>query len=297
MIRRPPRSALCHYTTLFRSPWARPAGETRHSTYIVGMKVANKDLWAYSPPIYEGALKYADRVELLYNQATFTIEFAAPCYADDNSMKYTYILDGYEDQWHENGNNRIASYANVPPGHYQFRVKVDDGISPERVIDIVILPPWWATWWAYLIYIVLFLLVLYGGLRLLFYTVRMRNEVYINNRLAELKIRFFTNVSHELRTPLSLIKGPIEELKSTEQLTDTGKEYLNLIDRNAHKMLQLVNQILDFRKIQNGKMKLHVSLVDMDGIIEMFMQEYKMLAEERDIAFVFEKPAERVMEW
>ena len=125
----------------------------------------------------------------------------------------------------------------------------------------------------------------------------MRNEVYINNRLAELKIRFFTNVSHELRTPLTLIKGPIEELKSTEQLTDTGKEYLNLIDRNAHKMLQLVNQILDFRKIQNGKMKLHVSLVDMNGIIEMFMQEYKMLAEERDIAFVFEKPAERVMVW
>ena len=282
---------------VFNTKEVRHAGETRHSTYIVGMKVANKDLWAYSPPIYEGALKYADRVELLYNQATFTIEFAAPCYADDNSMKYTYILDGYEDQWHENGNNRIASYANVPPGHYQFRVKVDDGISPERVIDIVILPPWWATWWAYLIYIVLFLLVLYGGLRLLFYTVRMRNEVYINNRLAELKIRFFTNVSHELRTPLSLIKGPIEELKSTEQLTDTGKEYLNLIDRNAHKMLQLVNQILDFRKIQNGKMKLHVSLVDMNGIIEMFMQEYKMLAEERDIAFVFEKPAERVMVW
>ena len=281
----------------FSPQTVRQAREARHTTFIVGMKVANKELWAYNPPIYEGALKYADRVELQHDQATFTIEFAAPCYADNNFIQYTYILDGYEKQWHENGNNRMASYANVPPGHYQFRVKVNDGISPERVIDIVILPPWWATWWAYLIYIVLALLALYGALRLFFYTVRMRNEVYINNRLAELKIRFFTNVSHELRTPLSLIKGPIEELKSTEQLTDTGKEYLTLIDRNAHKMLQLVNQILDFRKIQSGKMKLHVSLVDINSIIEMLMQEYRMLAEERDIAFVFEKPADRVMVW
>ena len=144
---------------------------------------------------------------------------------------------------------------------------------------------------------VLAALAFYGVSRTVMYVIRMRNEVYINDRLAELKIRFFTNVSHELRTPLSLIKGPVEELKATERLSPTGKEYLDLIERNSNKMLQLVNQILDFRKIQNGKMRMHVSFVDINKMIEMFMDEFRVLADERDIAFVFDKPDEPVMAW
>ncbi len=271
--------------------------ENKYNTFIVDFRVANTELWDLDPPVLEGSLKYVEKVVLKHDQSTFTIEFSSPHFTDNNDIPYIYILDGYEDQWHYNVNNRVASYANVPPGHYKFRVKVNDNNSPERVIEIVISPPWWATWWAYVIYAIIFLAVAYGIMRMVLYTIKMRNEVYINSRLAELKIRFFTNVSHELRTPLSLIKGPIEEMKSTEKLTATGKEYLALIDRNARKMLQLVNQILDFRKIQNGKMKLHVSYVDINGIIEMLMQEFRIMAEERDIDFVFEKPEEHVMVW
>lgn len=275
----------------------RNDNDAKYPTFITNFKVVNRELWDFNPPIFEGSLKYADKIVLDYDQSTFTIEFSAPYYADNSLIPYTYILDGYEDQWHNNGTNRIASYANVPPGHYKFRVKVNDNNSPERVIEIIISPPWWATWWAYTIYTILALLALYGALRLVMYMIKMRNEVYINDRLAELKIRFFTNVSHELRTPLSLIKGPIEELKNTEKLSPTGKEYISLIDRNARKMLQLVNQILDFRKIQNGKMKMHVSYVDLNSMIEQLMQEFRMHAEERDIAFVFEKAEEHVMIW
>lgn len=275
----------------------RNDNDIKYNTFITDFKVVNRELWDFNPPIFEGSLKYADKIVLDYDQSTFTIEFSAPYYADNTLIPYTYILDGYEDQWHNNGTNRIASYANVPPGHYKFRVKVNDNNSPERVIEIIISPPWWATWWAYTIYTILALLALYGALRLVMYMIKMRNEVYINDRLAELKIRFFTNVSHELRTPLSLIKGPIDELKNTEKLSPTGKEYISLIDRNARKMLQLVNQILDFRKIQNGKMKMHVSYVDLNSMIEQLMQEFRMHAEERDIAFVFEKAEEHVMIW
>ncbi|MDO4160610.1 MAG: two-component regulator propeller domain-containing protein [Prevotellaceae bacterium] len=281
----------------FNPSIVRGENETKYNTFIVDFKVANRDLSDFNPPIYEGSVKYAEKIELKHNLATFTIEFSSPYFTDNHLIPYIYILDGYEDQWHENGNNRIASYANVPPGHYKFRVKVNDNNSPERVLEIVILPPWWATWWAYTIYAILLLLALYGATKLVLYMIKMRNEVYINDRLAELKIRFFTNVSHELRTPLSLIKGPIEELKTTEKLSPTGKEYLTLIDRNARKMLQLVNQILDFRKIQNGKMKLHISLVDINSMIEMLMQDFRMMAEERDIAFEFERSEEHVLAW
>ena len=271
--------------------------ETRHNTFIVDFKVNNRDLEDFDPPIYSGAVKYADRITLRHDQSTFTIEFASPHYADNAAVPYAYMLDGYEEQWHESDGNRVASYANVPPGSYKFRVKVNDGVSPERVVEVVVLPPWWATWWARTIYVILGLLALYGIARTVAYVIRMRNEVYINDRLAELKIRFFTNVSHELRTPLSLIKGPIEELKANEKLSPSGHEYLDLIERNSRKMLQLVNQILDFRKIQNGKMKLHVSLVDVTAMIETLMGEFKVLAGERDIAFTFEHPSERVTAW
>lgn len=281
----------------FKPSEVRKDKDSHLITYIIDMKVTNKALSEFTPPIYEGSLKYAKEIVLNHNQSTFTIEFTAPYFTDNHQVPYTYILDGYEEQWHENGDNRIASYANVPPGHYKFRVKVNDNSSPERVLSIIIQPPWWATWWAYTIYFILFALCMYGVARLVLYMIRMRNEVYINDRLAELKIRFFTNVSHELRTPLSLIKGPIEELKNTEKLSANGKEYINLIDRNARKMLQLVNQILDFRKIQNGKMKLHISPVNLNNMIEILMQDFRLLAHERDITFEFQHAEEHVMVW
>lgn len=268
-----------------------------YKTFIVDFKVQNRDLNDFTPPIYEGSMKYAKEIVLKHDQAMFTIEFATPNYTDNSLISYTYILDGYEEQWHNNGNNRIASYANIPPGHYKFKVKAAGDNSPECVLAITILPPWWATWWAYLIYFLIACLIAYGAARLALYMIRMRNEVYINDRLAELKIRFFTNVSHELRTPLTLIKSPIEELKSSETLSETGKEYLSLIDRNADKMLKLVNQILDFRKVQNGKMKLHISLVDINELLATFRDEYRMLAEERDIAFNLELPKEHIRMW
>lgn len=283
---------------VFNPATVKNDNRNNYRTFITDFKVGNRDLLEIMSSQFESnSLKYEGKVILKHNMSTFTIEFSSPHFTDNTPLPYTYILDGYEEQWHSNANNRIASYANVPPGHYKFRVKVNDNSSPECVLDIVITPPWWATWWAYTIYAILLLFALYGALRLVTYMIKMRNEVYINDRLAELKIRFFTNISHELRTPLSLINGPIEELKNKEKLSPTGKEYLNLIDRNARKMLMLVNQILDFRKIQNGKMKMHVSFVNINEMIEMFMREFRMLAEERDISFIFEKPEEHVMLW
>lgn len=275
----------------------RNDNDARYPTFITNFKVVNRELWDFNPPIFEGSLKYADKIVLDHDQSTFTIEFSAPYYADNSLIPYTYILDGYEDEWHNSGTNRIASYANVPPGHYKFRVKVNDNNSPERVIEIIISPPWWATWWAYTIYTLLALLALYGALRLVMYMIKMRNEVYINDRLAELKIRFFTNVSHELRTPLSLIKGPIEELKNTEKLSPTGKEYISLIDRNARKMLQLVNQILDFRKIQNQKMKLLVEETDLISLLQKVMDSFRLIAKEKNIDYQMKSPIESVYGW
>ena len=266
-------------------------------TFIVDFKVLNRSLDSFDPSICDVSPRYAKEITLSHNQNMFSIEFATLCFTGKKNITYTYILDGYEERWHTGDNSRVASYANVPPGEYTFRVKPADGNSPERTLRITILPPWWATWWAYTIYFLLFCGTLYGGIRIAVTMLRMRNEVYINNRLAELKIRFFTNISHELRTPLTLIQGPISSLRRDEKLSASGKEYLQLIDRNASKMLHLVNQILDFRKVQNGKMPLHLSHADICDIVRAILEEYRMAAADRNIQLNIITPEEQVMAW
>ena len=269
----------------------------RHRTFIVDFKVQNRSLESFSPAISQVSPRYAREIVLKHDQNMFSIEFATLNFSGDNITAYKYILDGYEREWHIDGNSRVASYANVPHGEYTFRVKPLNGSSAECTLRITVLPPWWLTWWAYTIYAILAGIAVYAGIRLALYMIRMRNEMYISDRLAELKIRFFTNVSHELRTPLTLIMSPISELMRHETLSKEGKEYLRLIDRNASRMLQLVNQILDFRKLQNGKMKLQLSRNDMGAACENITDEYRLAAKERNITLKLDIPEETVMAW
>lgn len=231
----------------------------------------------------------------------FTIEFAALNFYNPNRVFYRYILEGYEKEWHYNGKNRIASYTNVPPGSYTFRVETIDEANPDlvsnRTLAITILPPWWLSWWAIVIYVVLGIIALYFSLRLAFFMIKIKNDIYIEQKVSEMKIKFFTNISHELRTPLTLIKGPIQELREHETLSPKGVQYVELMEKNTNQMLQLVNQILDFRKIQNGKMRLHVSLIDFNELVVSFRKEFRVLSEENEVSFTFQLPDAGIMIW
>ncbi len=189
----------------------------------------------------------------------------------------------------------------MPPGSYTFRVETIDEANPElvsnRTLAITILPPWWLSWWAIVIYVVLGIIALYFSLRLAFFMIKMKNDIYIEQKVSEMKIKFFTNISHELRTPLTLIKGPIQELREHETLSPKGVQYVELMEKNTNQMLQLVNQILDFRKIQNGKMRLHVSLIDFNELVVSFQKEFRVLSEENEVSFTFQLPDAAIMIW
>lgn len=276
--------------------------KTDYATYIVDFKVSNRDLRSFvDPPILDQSITYADAITLRHHQSMFAIEFAALNFYNQNRVSYRYILDGYEDDWHYSGKNRIASYTNVPPGEYTFRVEAMDETNPDlvssRALMVTVLPPWWQTWWAIAIYILLGLIVLYFALRLASFTLKMKNDVYIEQKVSEMKIRFFTNISHELRTPLALIKGPIQELKEHEDLSPKGLQYIDLMEKNTNQMLQLVNQILDFRKIQNGKMRLHVSQFDLSQLLRAFQKEFCIISEENEIHFTFDLPDSPLLIW
>ena len=273
-----------------------------YKTFIVDFLVSNRDLRSFNDdPILKESIRYANSITLRHNQSTFVIEFAALNYYNQNRVSYKYILEGFEDEWHYNAKNRIASYPNIPPGKYTFRVQTIDeanaSLNSEKSLQIIVLPPWWLTWWAKSFYAILLLVLIYLSIRAVIFYMKMRNEMYVEQRVSELKIKFFTNISHELRTPLTLIMGPIQELKQKQQLTEKGEQYVSMIEKNATQMLQLVNQILDFRKIQNGKMILHVSQLNLNSLIDSFHKEFSVLAEENEISFMFHLADEDVLLW
>jgi signal transduction histidine kinase/DNA-binding response OmpR family regulator/ligand-binding sensor domain-containing protein len=292
----------CREGVLIFNPERLESPNVEYRTYIVDFRISNKELWNFRDhPIIKGSIKYARSITLKYDQSMFALEFAALNYFNPTRISYKYILEGYEKEWHFNGKNRIASYTNVPPGEYLFRVQSVDEANPDRIsertLQIIILSPWWRSRWAYLIYIMIGAVLLYFGIRLGLLLMKMKNDIYIEQKLSDLKIKFFTNISHELRTPLTLIKGPIQELKEKEKLSAKGLQYVDLMEKNTDQMLQLVNQILDFRKIQNGKMRLHISQVNLNIMINAFYKEFQILAEENEIDYAFHLPDEPVMVW
>lgn len=273
-----------------------------YKTFIVNFLVSNRDLRSFKDdPILKTSIKYCKSITLKHNQSTFAIEFAALNYYNQNRVSYKYILEGFEEEWHNNGKNRIASYPNVPYGKYLFRVQTIDeanvNLKSEKTLEIIILPPWWLTWWAKAFYFILILFLVYLAVRAVLFYMKIRNEMYVEQRVSELKIKFFTNISHELRTPLTLIMGPIQELRQKQILNEKGEEYVSMIEKNASQMLQLVNQILDFRKIQNGKMILHVSQFELNDMINSFHKEFSVLSEENDISFTFNLPNDKIFLW
>lgn len=281
------------------NPGSIPDMPVHYPTYIVDMTVSNKSYDSWSSDSI--SVKYMEKVTLKHHQSMFSIEFAALNYYTQSHIRYEYILEGYEKEWHVADKSRIASYTNVPPGSYLFRVKTLDDTNPTldsgTTLQIKILPPWWKSVWAYIIYAILVLVLLYTILRFVALMIKMKNDVYIEHRLSELKIKFFTNVSHELRTPLTLIKGPIQELKENETFTDKGMQYINLMENNTNHMLELVNQILDFRKIENKKMRLHVSPIDLNAVVKSFYEEFSVLADENAISYDYHLLEEDLVVW
>lgn len=279
----------------------KPEGDV-FPLYLIDLKISNKDLKSLPNDPSKGvSIKYLDGITLKHDQGMFSIVFSALCYVNPSRISYRYILEGFEEEWHNNGKGRIASYSSMPPGEYLFRVQAFDesnaGKVFERTFAITILPPWWWCWWSKTIYALVLAIIAYLVYRSIRENARMRRDIYIEQRVAEMKLKFFTNISHELRTPLTLIKGPIREVMQTEKLSAKGMKYMGLMEKNADQMLTLVNQILDFRKIQNGKMRLHVCEFDLNDFVGSFENEFGVIGEEGNIMFDFKLSDSPIKVW
>jgi len=261
------------------------------SVYITDFQLFNVSQQAgRSGSVLSTDISETKEIKLKYNQSSFSFEFVAINYLASNQNKYEYQLEGFDKKWHVADESRKAVYTNLGYGTYLFKVKAanNDGVWNKQpaTIRIVILPPFWFTFWAYCIYFLIFILALLAYRRLIIFKERLRSEVIKERELDQVKTQFFTNVSHELRTPLTLILGPVESLIQSSLAADEKKQtQLKLIQRNAQRLLRLVNQLLDLSKTDAGKTQLKAQQGDIVAFIRYIAEPFIAQAEDRNIVF------------
>ncbi|TKT92488.1 two-component regulator propeller domain-containing protein [Dyadobacter frigoris] len=234
---------------------------------------------------------------LSYDNNDFSLGFAALNYSTAFKSRYSYLLEGYDENWQSVGTIRNASYAKVPAGHYRFRVKSigNDGLynKQEASINIIVLPPWWRTWWAYMLYGLAFIGLLWWYRQILIRQLRLENDLKIEHleltkmqEMERLKSNFFANISHEFRTPLTLILSPLKDMYSNNFGGDFKTQYQIMI-RNAERLLKLINQLLDLSKLDSGNMQLDASRLNLNNFLKPIFLSFDSYAKRKQIKYCF----------
>jgi signal transduction histidine kinase/ligand-binding sensor domain-containing protein/DNA-binding response OmpR family regulator len=244
-------------------------------------------------------ISVANKLTLGHNQNDFTFHFAALHYNRSAECRYEVQLEPYDKEWIPIGTARQIRYMSLAPGTYTFRVRAAnaDGLRNSKAtsIQVIVLSPWWASWWAYGLYTLLFGGLLTGFIRYRIIRENQRREITFQQReakrllaLDEVKTRFFSNITHEFRTPLSLIIAPVDKLLHEENLPTAVQRSLSVIRRNAGQLLQLINQLLDLSKLETGNM----SITEFRGdVIEFFTHQLELfqpMAEQKQISLTFD---------
>lgn len=249
-----------------------------------------------------------ETIRLAYNENNFSITYQALNYIYATQNQYAYKLEGYDTDWNYVGERNSAFYTNLSPGKYVFRVKAsnNDGVWNEegRSLAIVVQPPLWRTWYAYLFYVIALAAIIYG---ILYYVNIKRNleaglkmkqlEKQKQEEFHQAKIRLFTNFSHELRTPLMLIITPFEELVKRVDIPAELHDKLSIIYKNAQKLLLLVNQLMDLHKNQAGSMDLKVSEGDICEYIKEIYYAFNQIALTNEVKFTLNCTPKTINGW
>lgn len=242
-----------------------------------------------------------DKIILAPGESTLRVNFSADNYLMSEKNKYKYRLINYYDDWVETQNEASVFFKSLKAGEYIFEVKAcnNDGIwndSPTQM-PILIKNFWYKTTFAYSIYLLLLLCVSYFIGRFYFERIKLKRDVLLEKserkneeQIHEMKLKFFTNISHEFRTPLTLISWPLKKLINAGNITEEQREELEVVKRNSNRLLQLINQIVDLRKLEKGKSKLNISKIEVIDFIKKMQQGFLSEVKSKKINFIFESP-------
>lgn len=255
-------------------------------------------------PILQKSISETDLIILSHDDDVVTFEFSALDFSSPEKNQYAYKLENFNEDWINAGKMRSATFTNLPPGEYLLRVKASnsDGVWNEAgiALRLIVKPPWWNTWWAYLLYGLILLTGLYLVRRYELNRIKLKNQLKIEKvttdslrNLDQLKSHFFANISHEFRTPLTLVLGQIESVMASS-LQTKEKAKLQVANRNARRLLTLINQLLDLSKLEAGSMELNAEPHNIVSFLKSLFYSFESLAETQEIVLKFESEYENV---
>jgi len=260
----------------------------------------NKEVEVGQESILKSQLDKSSQIEFSSKQNVFTIEFATLDMRAPEKIQYAYKLDGFDPDWNSVQTKHYATYTALPPGKYMFRVKSTDSegvwLQNERQIEIIILPSFWQSNFAKFIYVIMAILLFLTTLYIFITIFKLKNNVHLEKQMTDMKLRFFTDISHELRTPLTLISLPVDNILQ-EDLDPSIKDQLLLVRRNLDRVMGLINQILDFRKIQNNKMRLTVEEINFAEFTKVCSSNFLEIAHTKNIGFHFVDESRNAKIW
>lgn len=267
--------------------------------YITGFQVNNEELPINGEPLQK-AITFTDTISLRYNQSSFSLSFAALTYIAPEMTQYAYKLDGLDKEWTFLKTNRKVYFTDLSPGEYTFRIRTaDDGawLKKETRLVIRISPPFWLSPYAYFIYALVMLALAYTGISSYHKRVKEKNKRKLalfeqekEKEIYRAKIEFFTNVAHEIRTPLTLIKGPLETVMDEVGEQPRLKKSLKNIERNTERLINLTDQLLDFRKTENKGFTLSFVKATIPKLVKDNCLSFAAIAEQKQLLFDIRLP-------
>ena len=255
-------------------PYQIKANHVMPPVYITGMSIMNQE--EYTAEGLPLDLSQTKELTLGYGDARMvTLSFASLSYCSPEKNQYAYMLEGFDRDWNYVGNQNQATYTNLPSGRYLFRVKAtnNDGVwsTNEARLRIIVQPPFWWSWYAKLFYLLLLGTAIWYYVHLRLRRAEHRHQLEMQRlheekekEVRDARLNFFTMIAHEIRTPVSLIIAPLEKIMKR----GTPSEEMKVIDRNAHRLLELVNQLLDFRKVEQQSLVMHFAPQNIHELIE-----------------------------
>ena len=265
---------------------------------VTGFAVVNKK-FSYKGDLSEIPLQ--ENIRLKYNENTFSVSYSVPDFSLNDKVEFSYQMRGLDDNWFNVKNNKELTFRNLRPGKYELNIKArlrnQEWSDKYSTLIIEIKPPFWFAWWAKLIYFIIVVYVAFYITRFYKRKLDLENSLYLEKKdhqqeqeLNDERLRFFTNITHELRTPLTLIIGPLEDLVNDDSIQPAHLKKLSSIQRSARRLLDLINQILEFRKSETRNRRLSVRKADITELANDILLKYKELNQNQKIEFVVKMP-------
>ena len=259
--------------------------------------------------ILNRSITYTSGVELERKDYAFSIEFAALAYKSQSKIKYTYKLENFDPEWIQTDHKkRFATYSHLRPGNYIFKVRSTnaDGVWNEMTtqLHIKIKPAYYETIWAFLAYGVIIIFLLVNFRNQILSRARYKHDIHLERiekqnaaSYNDLKLQFFTNISHEFKTPLTLILGPLDNLLALKGLDKYVKDQFKLMQNGGKRLLRLINQLMEFRKVETGNYKIRVSKSDIIPLIKETSLSFKLRSVQSKIKYLIHIPVKSATVW